>query len=100
MTNTIAILGSTGSVGRQTLDVAEQMGLTVAALTAHSSVERMEEQVRKYRPRLVVMTDEAAAKDLKVRIADTDTKVLAGFDALCDAATIPEADTVVTAVVG
>ena len=100
MTNTIAILGSTGSVGRQTLDVAEQMGLQVAALTAHSSVERMEEQVRKFRPRLVVMTDEAAAKDLKVRIADTDTKVLAGFDGLCDAATIPEADTVVTAVVG
>ena len=100
MTNTIAILGSTGSVGRQTLDVAEQMGLKVAALTAHSSVERMEEQVRKFRPRLVVMTDETAAKDLKVRIADTDTKVLAGFDALCDAATIPEADTVVTAVVG
>ena len=50
MTNTIAILGSTGSVGRQTLDVAEQMGLQVAALTAHSSVERMEEQVRKFHP--------------------------------------------------
>ena len=100
MTNKISILGSTGSIGRQTLDVAEQMGLQVAAITAHSSVERIEEQVRQFKPRLAVMTDEAAAKDLAVRIADTDTKVLGGFDALEDAATHEEADTVVTAVVG
>ena len=100
MTNTISILGSTGSIGRQTLDVAEQMGLQVAAITAHSSVDRIEEQVRQFKPRLAVMTDEAAAKDLAVRIADTDTKVLGGFDALEDAATHEEADTVVTAVVG
>ena len=100
MTNRISILGSTGSIGRQTLDVAEQMGLQVAAITAHSSVERIEEQVRQFKPRLAVMTDEAAAKDLAVRIADTDTKVLGGFDALEDAATHEEADTVVTAVVG
>ena len=100
MTNRLSILGSTGSIGRQTLDVAEQMGLQVAALTAHSSVDRMEEQVRQFKPRLAVMTDEAAAKDLAVRIADTDTKVLGGFDALVDAATAQEADTVVTAVVG
>ena len=100
MTNKISILGSTGSIGRQTLDVAEQMGLQVAAITAHSSVDRIEEQVRQFKPRLAVMTDEAAAKDLAVRIADTDTKVLGGFDALEDAATHEEADTVVTAVVG
>ena len=100
MTNTISILGSTGSIGRQTLDVAEQMGLQVAAITAHSSVDRIEEQVRQFKPRLAVMTDEAAAKDLAVRIADTDTKVLGGFDALEDAATHEKADTVVTAVVG
>ena len=100
MTNRISILGSTGSIGRQTLDVAEQMGLEVAAITAHSSVERMEEQVRQFKPRLAVLTDEAAAKDLAVRIADTDTRVLGGFDALEDAATAEEADTVVTAVVG
>ena len=87
MSKTISILGSTGSIGRQTLDVAEQMGLQVAALTANASVERMEAQVRKFRPRLAVLTDEAAARDLAVRIQDTDTKV-------------PEADTVVTAVVG
>ena len=100
MTNKLSILGSTGSIGRQTLDVAEQMGLSVAVLTAHSSVERMEEQVRQFKPRLAVLTDASAAKDLAVRIADTDTRVLGGFDALEDAATAEEADTVVTAVVG
>lgn len=100
MTNTISILGSTGSIGRQTLEVAEQMNLKVAALTASTSVERMEAQVRQFHPCLAVMTDEAAAKDLAVRLADTETKVLGGFDALEEAATVPEADTVVTAVVG
>ena len=99
-TNTISILGSTGSIGRQTLEVAEEMGLNVAAITANSSVERTEDQARKFRPRLVVMTDEAAAKDLALRLADTETKVLGGLEALAEAATIPEADTVVTAVVG
>ena len=100
MTNRISILGSTGSIGRQTLDVAEQMGLQVEALTAHSSVDRMEAQARQFKPRLTVMTDQAAAKELAIRLSDTDTKVLGGFDALCEAATAPEADTVVTAVVG
>lgn len=100
MSKTISILGSTGSIGRQTLDVAEQLGLRVAALTAHSSVERMEEQVRAFHPALAVLTDEAAARDLAVRLQDTDTRVLGGFDALEEAATVPEADTVVTAVVG
>ena len=100
MSKTISILGSTGSIGRQTLDVAEQMGLRVAALTANASVERMEAQCRQFLPRLAVMTDESAAKDLAVRLADTETKVLGGFDALTEAATAPEADTVVTAVVG
>ena len=100
MTNRISILGSTGSIGRQTLDVAEQMGLQVEALTAHSSVDRMEAQARQFKPRLAVMTDQAAAKELAIRLSDTDTKVLGGFDALCEAATAPEADTVVTAVVG
>ena len=100
MSKTISILGSTGSIGRQTLDVAEQMGLRVAALTANASVERMEAQARQFRPRLVVMTDESAARDLAVRLADTETKVLGGFDALTEAAMAEEADTVVTAVVG
>ena len=100
MMNTISILGSTGSIGRQTLDVAEQLGLRVAALTANSNVERMEAQCRKFRPHLAVMTEEAAAKELAVRLQDTSVKVLAGTDALVDAAVIPEAETVVTAVMG
>ena len=100
MTNTISILGSTGSIGRQTLDVAEQLGLRVAALTANSNVERMEAQCRKFQPRLAVMTEESAAAELKIRLRDTPVKVLAGTDALVEAAVLPEADTVVTAVVG
>ena len=100
MTNTISILGSTGSIGRQTLDVAEQLGLRVAALTANSNVERMEAQCRKFQPRLAVMTEESAAAELKIRLQDTPVKVLAGTDALVEAAVLPEADTVVTAVVG
>lgn len=100
MSKTISILGSTGSIGRQTLDVAEHLGLRVAALTANTDVERMEEQARGFRPRLAVMTDESAARDLAVRLADTDTVVLSGPAALEEAASLPEADTVVTAVVG
>lgn len=100
MNKTISILGSTGSIGRQTLDVAEQMGLHVAAVTAHSSVDRVEEQVRKFHPALAVLTDAAAARDLAVRLADTPTKVVGGPEGLLEAATLPEADTVVTAVVG
>ena len=100
MTNTISILGSTGSIGRQTLDVAEQLGLTVAALTANASVDRMEEQARRFRPRLAVLTDEAAARELKIRLADTNVRVSSGMEGLIEAATLPEADTVVTAVVG
>lgn len=100
MSKIISILGSTGSIGRQTLDVAEQLGLRVAAITAHSSVKRIEEQARRYQPRLAVLTDHAAAKELAVRLADTETKVVGGFEGLLEAATLPEADTVVTAVVG
>lgn len=100
MTNTISILGSTGSIGRQTLEVADQMNLHVGAVTANSSVDMVEEQVRKFHPALAVLTNEEAARDLAVRVADTDTKVMGGFDGLMEAAVLPEADTVVTAVVG
>lgn len=100
MTETISILGSTGSIGRQTLDVVEQLGLRVAALTAHSGVERMEAQCRRFQPVLAVLADEKAAADLKARLADTGVKVLGGPEALCEAATLPEADTVLSSVVG
>lgn len=100
MTKTISLLGSTGSIGRQTLEVAEQLGLRVAALTAKQNAARMEEQARRFRPRLAVLFDGDAAKDLKLRLADTDIRVASGLEGLLEAATLPEADTVVTAVVG
>lgn len=100
MTKTITILGSTGSIGRQTLSVADELGLRVAALTAERNVELLEAQCRQYRPELAVLTDEATAEELKVRLADMNIRVLAGAEALCEAAALPEADTVVVAVCG
>ena len=100
MTKTITILGSTGSIGRQTLSVADELGLRVAALTAERNVDLLETQCRQYRPELAVLADEAAAEELKVRLADMNIRVLAGAEALCEAAALPEADTVVAAVCG
>ena len=97
---TLSILGSTGSIGRQTLDVVDDLGLRVAALTANCDVDRMEAQCRKYRPALAVMMDSASAQALNVRLADTTIRVAAGMDGLLEAATLPAADTVVTAVSG
>ena len=100
MTHTITILGSTGSIGRQTLSVAEELGLRVAALTAEKNVDLLEVQCRKYWPELAVMTENAAAEELKTRLADMNIRVLAGSEALCEAAALPQADTVVAAVCG
>jgi 1-deoxy-D-xylulose-5-phosphate reductoisomerase len=96
----ISILGSTGSIGRQSLDVIAACGMTVAALTANRDAERMEEQVRRFRPELAVMADAAAARDLRVRLADTSVRVASGMEGLMEAAALPGADTVITAVVG
>ena len=96
----ISLLGSTGSIGRQTLDVAAALDLPVRALTAHRSVALLEEQARRFRPELAVCVDEAAAADLKIRLSDTSVRVLAGEEGLLEAAALPSADTVVTAVVG
>lgn len=93
-------MGSSGSIGRQTLRVVEVCGYDVAALTVNRSVEAAEAQARQFRPRLVVAVDEKAAADLRVRLADTDVKVTGGRDGLLEAAALPEADTVVTAIVG
>ena len=98
MNKTLSVLGSTGSIGRQTLEVAEALGLKVEALTANSDVKRIEEQARKFRPRMVAMADETAAEDLSVRLADTEIRVAGGVGALTEAATM--GGTVVTAVVG
>jgi len=100
MTKCVSILGSTGSIGRQSLEVIAALGLSVGALTANRSVDLVERQARQFRPKLVAMMDEGAAADLKVRLADTDIRVVSGMDGLLEAAVLPEADTVLTAVVG
>lgn len=100
MTKNLSILGSTGSIGTQTLDVARNLNITVSALTASTNVKAVEEQVREFKPRLAVMFNEDAAKDLKARISDTNTTVEYGMEGLIHAATISEADTVLTSVVG
>ena len=96
----LAILGSTGSIGTQALDVAEKLGCPVMALTARSSVKALEEQARRFRPRLAVLTDEKAAADLRVRLADLPVRVSAGMDGRCEAASLDNADLVLNAVVG
>ena len=100
MSKRISILGSTGSIGRQSLEVISACGMEVAALTANSSVKLLEEQARQFHPELAVLMDENAAADLKVRLADTGVKVLGGMDGLLEAAAVNSADTVITAVVG
>ena len=100
MTKTVAVLGSTGSIGRQTLQVVQELGLTVAALTANRQVDLLEQQARQFHPKLAVLYDRAAAGELRLRLSDTDIRVAEGPEGLLEAATLPEADTVVTAVMG
>lgn len=100
MSQVISVLGSTGSIGKQTLDVAEKCGFQVAAITANRSIDLLEQQARKFKPKLVVAYDEAAAADLKVRLEDTGIRVASGMGGLIEAATMPWVDTVVTAVMG
>ena len=97
----IAILGSTGSIGTQTLDVVRKNNdLRVVAVSAGKSVEKLEEQIREFHPLLAAVWDEKAAEDLKIRIADTTTKVVRGMDGLLELASMPESDILVTAIVG
>ena len=98
----IILLGSTGSIGTQTLDVvrADKNELEVVGLAANSRVKEVEAQVREFKPKYVCMYEEAAAKELQERIADTGIKVLTGMDGLLEIVSVPEADTVLTAVVG
>ena len=100
MSKAISVLGSTGSIGRQTLEVAECLGIPVAAITMNSSVDLAEEQARKFHPALLAVADEKAASDLKVRLADISVRVASGKEAIMEAASMEQADTVVTAMVG
>lgn len=100
MSRVISILGSTGSIGRQTLDVCDKLKIRVAALTAQASIQRMEEQCRKYRPQLAVLYKKEAAEELKVRLADMNITVMSGMEGLLAAAQLDGSNTVVTAVSG
>ncbi len=98
--HSISILGSTGSIGTQTLEVAAACGIPVAALTARSNVDLLEAQARQFHPKLVAAADFTAAASLAQRLSDTDIQVLAGEAGLLAAAALPQADTVVAALVG
>ncbi len=100
MVQCVSILGSTGSIGRQTLDIIDNLRIPVAALTAGTNVERMAEQCRRYRPALAVMATEEAAKALAEVIPDLPIRIGWGEEGLIEAATMEEVDCVITAVVG
>ena len=100
MTKAISLLGSTGSIGRQTLEVCSELGIQVAALTAHSNVDLLEQQVRQFHPRLAVLYEMEPALELTRRLAGLDVKVAYGLPGMIEAAALPESGTVVTAVVG
>ena len=96
----LSILGSTGSIGTQTIDVLDSIDAQVCAITVNTNIEQAESQARLLHPQLVGVYDEKKASDLRVRLADTDIRVVSGMDGLIEAATLPAVDTVVTAVVG
>ncbi|MBR5262190.1 MAG: 1-deoxy-D-xylulose-5-phosphate reductoisomerase [Clostridia bacterium] len=99
MSKKVILLGSTGSIGTQALEVIEMQGYEVVALTASTNTDVIEEQIRKFRPKYAAMVDEKAAADLKARVADTDTRVLSGMDGVCECAAL-EADYVLNSIVG
>lgn len=97
----ISVLGSTGSIGTQTLEIArEYKGIEIEALSAHSNIGLLEKQAREFTPRIVCVTDCEKAGELKIKLADTDIKVVSGSEGLIEAAAVEDAETVVTAVVG
>ena len=100
MTKSLIVMGSTGSIGRQTLEVARRLGIRVSVLAAGKNAVQMEEQARQFHPKRVVMTDQTAARDVKIRLADTDIFVAGGSEAADEAAGSPEGDTVVAAIMG
>ena len=100
MVKSLSVLGSTGSIGRQSLAAAAHLGIPVCAVAANSSIELLEQQARQFSPRLAAVYDESAAKLLRIALADTDTKVVSGMGGLTEAAAAAEADCVITAVSG
>lgn len=99
MIKSLSILGSTGSIGTQTLDVARKLNIKVNALSAYSSIELLEEQIREFRPALAVVFDADRAEKLKIKIADTSTKVLSGMSGLHELCH-DDSELIVNAIVG
>ena len=100
MTKTLTILGSKGSIGTQALDVVKKCGFKVGALTANSRIDIIEQQIREFSPDIAAVVDEKAALDLRQRVADTSTKVLAGRQGVCECAEYKKSDTVLNSIVG
>ncbi len=101
MVKNISILGSTGSIGTQTLDVVDSMeNVKVWGLSTNTSIDLLERQIRQYRPKIAAVMDDQCAKKLKQKVKDTDTKVVAGMEGLIAAVTLPQVEMVVTSVVG
>ncbi len=100
MIKTVSILGSTGSIGTQSLEVCEKHDIKVTALAAHSSIDMLEQQARKFMPSKVCIYRDDKYSELKERLADTDIKVLSGMDGLCEIAVMEESDIVLNSVVG
>ena len=97
----IAIIGSTGSIGTQTLEVVDAYpGIKVHGLSAYSDIDLLEKQIRKYKPEIAAVVNEEKARELKIKVADTDTKIVSGDEGVCEVATVNGAEIVVTAVVG
>jgi len=100
MKNGITILGSTGSIGRQTLEVAEHLNIKIRALSAHKNIDLLEQQIRKHTPELVAVYDESAANELTKRLCDTNTKIAVGMEGQIKAARESNADIIITAIAG
>ncbi len=96
----IAVLGSTGSIGTQTLDVVEKLGMSVCALTANSRIDVLEDQLRKFKPQYVAIVDEKAAAEFRNRTRDVSYNLLTGIDGVCECAALSQADVVLNSVVG
>lgn len=100
ITKNLSILGSTGSIGTQSLETARKCGYSVSALSAYSNVDLIEEQIREFKPQMAALVDENAAKELKNRVSDLDVTVLSGIEGVCECARVESADTVINSVVG
>ncbi len=100
MVNNLSILGSTGSIGTQALDVARKFKINITALAAMKNISKLEAQIREFKPKLAAVFDEKAASELKLKVKDTSTKVVSALDGLISAACEESADTVLNSVVG